>query len=106
MNTLSKIALPKTAFQLGLYFLIEKQPDLLPRQLGVLIKCAEGRQTVRGLAAAFNASKPVVTRATDKLVELDMVRREVDQKDRRSVNISITPKGSGFLRKLYKKMEA
>lgn len=70
------------------------------------MQCAEGVQTVRGLAATFAISKPAVTRATDKLEELDMVRREIDKEDRRSVNISITPKGSSFLRRLYKEMEA
>lgn len=48
MNALSKITLPQTAFQLGVYFLIEKQSDLTTRQLGVLMRCAEGMQTVRG----------------------------------------------------------
>lgn len=70
------------------------------------MQCAEGVQTVRGLAATFGISKPAVTRAADKLEELDMVRREIDKEDRRSVNISITPKGSSFLRRLYKEMEA
>ena len=105
MNAISKISLPRNSFQLGVYFLIDKHPDLLPRQIGILMQCAEGMQTVRGLSATFNISKPAVTRATDKLEELDMVRRAIDKKDRRSVNISITPKGFSFLEKIYRAME-
>lgn len=105
MNALSKITLPQTAFQVGIVFLIRQQSDLTMRQLGVLMQCAEGMQTVRSMASAFGISKPAITRAIDKLDDLGLVRRAIDKKDRRSVNISITAKGVIFLRKLYKEME-
>ncbi len=76
--------------------------DLSARQLGVLLTCylKEGAHTVRGLAAELNVSKPAITRALDRLAELDFARRKVDPLDRRSVIVQRTPKGSAFLRDL------
>jgi DNA-binding MarR family transcriptional regulator len=72
------------------------------RQLGVFLTCYlnEGGHTVRGLAAELNVSKPAITRALDRLGELDLARRKVDPLDRRSVLVQRTPKGSAFLRDL------
>ncbi len=76
--------------------------DLSARQLGVLLTCYlnEGAHTVRGLAADLNVSKPAITRALDRLGELDLARRKVDPLDRRSVLIQRTPRGSAFVRDL------
>src|ERR1700712_1865873 len=76
--------------------------DLSARQLGVFLTCYlnEGAHTVRGLAADLNVSKPAITRALDRLGELDLARRKVDPLDRRSVLVQRTPKGSAFLRDL------
>lgn len=76
--------------------------DLSARQLGVFLTCYlnEGGHTVRGLAAGLNVSKPAITRALDRLGELDLARRKVDPLDRRSVLVQRTPKGSAFLRDL------
>jgi DNA-binding MarR family transcriptional regulator len=75
-------------------------PDLSARQLGVFLTCylQDGAHTVRGLAAALNVSKPAITRALDRLGELDLARRKVDPLDRRSVLVQRTLKGSAFLR--------
>ena len=54
--------------------------------------------TVRGLAETLKVSKPAITRALDRLSELDMVRRKIDENDRRSVLIQRTVRGSVFLR--------
>jgi DNA-binding MarR family transcriptional regulator len=74
--------------------------DLSARQLGVFLTCYlnEGGHTVRGLAAELNVSKPAITRALDRLGELDLARRKVDPQDRRSVLVQRTTKGSAFLR--------
>jgi DNA-binding MarR family transcriptional regulator len=74
--------------------------DLSARQLGVFLTCYlnEGGHTVRGLALDLNVSKPAITRALDRLTELDFVRRKVDPADRRSVLVQRTPKGAAFLR--------
>jgi DNA-binding MarR family transcriptional regulator len=77
-------------------------PDLSARQLAVLLTVylGEGPHTVRGLAHDLNVSKPAITRALDRLGELDLARRKVDPADRRSVLVQRTPKGTTFLRDL------
>jgi DNA-binding MarR family transcriptional regulator len=50
------------------------------------------------LAAELNVSKPAITRALDRLGELDLARRKVDPMDRRSVIVQRTLKGTAFLR--------
>ena len=77
-------------------------PDLSARQLGVFLPCylQDGAHTVRGLAADLNVSKPAITRALDRLGELDLARRKVDPMDRRSVLVQRTIKGQAFLRDL------
>src|SRR3954449_11043984 len=76
--------------------------DLSSRQLGVFLTCYlhEGAHTVRGLAAELNVSKPAITRALDRLGELELARRKVDPADRRSVLVQRTLKGQAFLRDL------
>jgi DNA-binding MarR family transcriptional regulator len=77
-------------------------PDLTARQLGVFLTSYlhEGPHTVRGLAADLNVSKPAITRALDRLGELDLARRKVDPMDRRSILVQRTLKGTAFLRDL------
>jgi DNA-binding MarR family transcriptional regulator len=74
--------------------------DLSARQLGVFLSVylGEGPHTVRGLAATLNVSKPAITRALDRLGELDLAKRKTDPQDRRSVLVQRTTKGSTFLR--------
>ncbi len=76
--------------------------DLSARQLGVFLTCYlnDGGHTVRGLAADLNVSKPAITRALDRLGELDLARRKIDPLDRRSVLVQRTVKGQAFLREL------
>lgn len=76
--------------------------DLTARQLGILLTVYldEGPHTVRGLAAEFNICKPAVTRALDKLGELDLAGRKADPADRRSVLVERTPAGWAFLEEL------
>jgi DNA-binding MarR family transcriptional regulator len=57
-------------------------------------------QTVRGLAARLNVSKPAITRALDRLSEFDLVRRKTDPLDRRSVLVQRTATGMAFQREL------
>ena len=73
-------------------------PDLSARQLGVFLTCYlhDGGHTVRGLAADLNVSKPAITRALDRLGELDLARRKIDPLDRRSVLVQRTAQGAGL----------
>jgi DNA-binding MarR family transcriptional regulator len=75
-------------------------PDLSSRQMALLltIYLTPPPHTVRGLAKALNISKPAVTRALNRLGDLEMVRRKQDEADRRSVLLQRTVKGSVFLR--------
>ena len=77
-------------------------PDLSARQLGVFLTCylRDGGHTVRGLASELKVSKPAITRALDRLGELDLARRKVDPMDRRSILVQRTLKGAAFLRDL------
>ena len=79
-------------------------PDLSARQFGVFLTSylEEEAQTVRGLAAKLNVSKPAITRALDRLSEFDLARRKTDPLDRRSVLVQRTMAGVGFLRDLKK----
>jgi DNA-binding MarR family transcriptional regulator len=79
-------------------------PDLSARQFGVFLTSylEEEAQTVRGLAAKLDVSKPAITRALDRLSEFDLVRRKTDPLDRRSVLVQRTMAGAGFLRDLKK----
>jgi DNA-binding MarR family transcriptional regulator len=75
------------------------QPDLSTRQMAILliVYTQPAPHTVRGLSATLAISKPAVTRALDKLGQLDYVRRKTDEDDRRSVLVQRTVKGSVFL---------
>jgi DNA-binding MarR family transcriptional regulator len=76
--------------------------DLSARQLGVFLTSylETEAQTVRGLAAKLNVSKPAITRALDRLSEFDLVRRKTDPADRRSVLVQRTATGMAFQREL------
>src|ERR1700737_2356783 len=77
-------------------------PALSARQLGVFLTCylESEAQTVRGLAAKLNVSKPAITRALDRLSEFDLVRRKTDPLDRRSVLVQRTATGMAFMREM------
>ncbi|MFA7430722.1 MAG: MarR family transcriptional regulator [Rhodospirillaceae bacterium] len=75
-------------------------PDLSARQMALLLTVylTPPPHTVRGLAETLNVSKPAITRAVDRLSEYGLVKRKIDETDRRSVLIQRTVKGSVFLR--------
>lgn len=77
-------------------------PDLSARQLALVLTVymTPAPHTVRGLAALLNISKPAVTLALDRLGKVGVVRRKVDENDRRSILVQRTVKGSVFLREL------
>ena len=75
------------------------KPDLTNRQMALMLTVyiAAGPHTVRGLAEALHVSKPVITRALNKLSALGYLRRERDVSDRRNIFITRTTKGAEFL---------
>lgn len=75
------------------------KPDLTNRQMALMmtVYIDNGPHTVRGLAEALHVSKPVITRALNKLSALGYLRRERDAADRRNIFITRTSKGAEFL---------
>ncbi len=75
-------------------------PDLSARQMALLLSVylSKPPHTVRGLAKLLDVSKTAITRAVNRLSELGLVKRKIDEADRRSVLIHRTVKGSVFLR--------
>jgi DNA-binding MarR family transcriptional regulator len=75
------------------------EPDLTNRQMALLmlVYLKPGPHTVRGLASALNVSKPVVTRALNRLGALGYLRRQRDDSDKRNIFVTRTPEGADFL---------
>ena len=75
------------------------EPDLTNRQMALLlvVYLNPGPHTVRGLARALNVSKPVVTRALNRLGALGYLRRQRDDSDKRNIFVARTSEGADFL---------
>ena len=75
------------------------EPDLTNRQLALLlvVYLNPGPHTVRGLAQVLNVSKPVITRALNRLGSLGYLRRQRDDSDKRNIFVARTPQGTEFL---------
>jgi DNA-binding MarR family transcriptional regulator len=65
--------------------------------LMMVVHRSDGPHTVRGLAEQLNVSKPVITRALNKLGAIGFIRRERDSSDRRNIFVQRTAKGAEFL---------
>src|ERR1700733_15063270 len=74
------------------------EPDLTNRQMALLlvVYLKPGPHTVRGLAAMLNVSKPVVTRALNRLGTLGYLRRQRDDNDKRNIFVARTSEGASF----------
>lgn len=75
------------------------EPDLTNRQMALLlvVYLNPGPHTVRGLARILNVSKPVVTRALNRLGSLGYLRRQRDETDKRNIFVAQTSEGAVFL---------
>jgi len=80
----------------------EDGPCLSLRDLGVFLisYLEEGPHTVRGLAAELEVPRSIISRALDKLGDLDLARRKDDPSDRRSVLVDRTNAGRAVLGRL------
>ncbi len=80
----------------------DASPDLTLRQIAILLQIylVPPPHTVRGLAETLGVTKPVITRALDRMGELGLVDRVRDDRDRRNVVIKRTIGGALFLEKL------
>ena len=86
----------------------EDGTDLSARQLAILLigYLENGPHTVRGLAERLDVAKPAVTRALDRLAQLDLARRAPDPRDRRSVLVTRTAAGAAYMAALRGLMQA
>ena len=75
------------------------EPDLTNRQMALLlvVYLNPGPHTVRGLARVLGVSKPVVTRALNRLGGLGYLRRQRDDSDKRNIFVARTSEGADFL---------
>ena len=73
--------------------------DLTTRQMAILLTVYldPPPHTVRGLAAALNVTKPVITRALDTMGALKLVTRHRDEGDRRNVLVRRTIEGALYV---------
>lgn len=73
--------------------------DLTNRQMALLMLVyrTSGPHTVRGLARELAVSKPVITRALNRLGALGYLARQRDDHDRRNVFVATTQAGTQFL---------
>jgi len=85
-----------------------EDPDLTSRQLAVLttVYLEQGPHTVRSLAQRLNVTKAVITRALDTLAGYSFVERRPDPRDKRSVVIVRTARGSTFLTRFAETIRA
>ena len=106
--TMGDDALTQVLRQTILALVQRDEADLTSRQFGIFLTVylTPGPHTVRGLAAELNVSKPAITRALDRLSELNLTRRKVDPTDRRSVLVQQTQEGRAFLTALRHVMAA
>lgn len=78
----------------------EDLPDLNMRQMAVLFAAQKSKATflsVTPLAESLNISKPAVTRALDRLEDLDFAVRYPNPLDGRLVDIQVTDRGIDYL---------
>lgn len=62
-----------------------------PGHIQIMIALADGPHSVRQLAEVVGVSSPAVTQLVDRLVEIGMVERRHDTKDRRVVLVDYVP---------------
>lgn len=101
MNVAATIATPPLTRWMNtlIDYVRSGEPDLTNRQMALLlvVYLSPGPHTVRGLARALNVSKPVVTRALNRLAGLGYLRRQRDDSDKRNIFVARTTEGAGFL---------
>lgn len=74
-------------------------PDLSMRQMAILltIYLDPPPHTIRGLAERLHVTKPVITRALDRMGTMALVSRHRDPADRRNVLVRRTVEGALFV---------
>lgn len=80
--------------------MVRENIDLTLRQCAVLLAATDERlkgQSVAAYALHLGISKPAVTRACDKLAEMNLLKRAASTDDRRKVLIDVTKDGAAMV---------
>jgi len=76
------------------------QIDVSPLHFEIMRLLKEdGTLHITGIGERLQVARAQMTHLIDKLVDMEMVERQADSKDRRMTNIVLTGKGSAFLEK-------
>ena len=74
-----------------------EQFDISVEQFHILRHIKLGDSSVSELAEAKNISRPAVSQAVDLLVQRGFITRTTDSRDRRHVQLALTPAGTALL---------
>lgn len=78
--------------------LINMDTDISPIHFGIMMLLNEaGTLHVAEIGERQQIARPQMTHIIDKLVELEIVKRQTNANDRRMINISLTNKGKTIL---------
>lgn len=66
----------------------------------ILAVLSDGPLSVTELARVAICKQPMVSRNVDRMEQMGLLRRDVDVTDRRSIRVSLTPKGLRLVRRL------
>ena len=80
-----------------------KVKELTFNQLRILLAIEYGKDQVGKLARSANVAQPAMSKIVDRLISLDLVRRDPHPTDRRQIKLSLTPKGAGMTRRVRRK---
>jgi DNA-binding MarR family transcriptional regulator len=80
---------------------VDLDVNMTCRQMAILVLVdAHPGLSNRPLADMLGAAPPVITRAADKLVEMGLLLRMQDDKDRRKVRLTVAAAGRRLLREM------
>jgi DNA-binding MarR family transcriptional regulator len=65
-----------------------------------------GPQTMRALADQLDVSPSTATRVCDRLVDKRLIRRRIDDDDRRAVRVDLTPRGRKLIEHVMQRRRA
>lgn len=77
--------------------LAESDVDIRYPHFEVMTVLKEGTMHVAEIGEKLQIAKAQMTHLIDKLADLGMVDRKIDNNDRRTINITLTKKGTAFM---------
>lgn len=81
------------------------QMKVNPSHMYVMAELAFRRQmSMSEIAKSMNMSKQQATQLVDRMIQLELVERQTDEKDRRKINITISETGKEVSRRLQYEM--